>query len=334
MRAHLDTPPPPIARLCPDVPAGLADVLDRMLAKAPANRFLAPAEVAEALRPFTSGADLAGLRDAGAAAAPSAGVPTPAPGLGETAQERSGRGRPGPVVLPRYALAVAVGAFALLLAAALLWLTPGEPAKPAAKSVEITEMHVSHYRDRGATSLGNLRTSTEAIRVNDDVRIAAELSSPAYHYLIAFNPDGEDQLCLPEDSKGRGAPDVRPDRRADVRYPGKESTFVLDAKGLQAFVLAASSKPLPPYKEWRDGAREIPWKANKVSPGLQLPRRQRDGWRWHFDGREFTHFPEDRGKIEPKEAAPESFRKLCEFFKGRAEFDAVQAIAFPVADEK
>jgi hypothetical protein len=323
MRAHLDTPPPPIGRLCPQVPAGLAAVLDRMLAKGPADRFQSPAEVAEALRPFTTGADLAGLLGTGAAI-PSAGVPTPAPGLWETSQERTGPGRPVPVTLPRYALAIAIGAFTLLLASALLWLTPGETAKPVAKPVEITEMHVSHYRDRGATSLGNLRTSTEAIRVNDDVRIAAELTAPAYYYLIAFNPDGEDQLCLPEDDKGRGAADVRPDRRADVRYPGKESTFVLDAKGLQVFVLAASSKSLPPYKEWRDGARGIPWKANK------------DGgaWRWHFDGREFTRFPEERGKIEPKEAAPESLRKLCEYFKGRTEFDAVQAIAFPVVDEK
>jgi tRNA A-37 threonylcarbamoyl transferase component Bud32 len=327
MRAHLEAPPAPITRLCPEVPAGLAAVLERMLAKDPAGRFQSPAEVAEVLRPFTPGADLAHLLDADGTAdapAPSASAPTPAPGMWETAAERTDHGRGSSAAPSRYRLAAAVGAFALVLAVGLLWLTPGAPPGPAAKPLEIKDMHVTHYRDRGANSLGDLQTSTEVVRVNDDVRVAAELSAPAYWYLIAFNPDGEGQLCLPEDTKGRGAPDARPDRGTNVRYPGEDSTFVLDAKGLQVFVLAASTKPLPPYKEWRDGAREIPWKAN------------RDGgaWRWLFDGQKFKRFPEERGRVEPKEVAPESLRELCVFFKGRTEFETVRVIAFPVEGEK
>ena len=52
--------PAPIA----DLPPGLAAVLDRMLAKEPADRYQTPAEVAEALRPFAAGADLVRLLDA------------------------------------------------------------------------------------------------------------------------------------------------------------------------------------------------------------------------------------------------------------------------------
>ena len=50
-----------IRRLVPDVPEGLAAILDRLLAKDPADRFATPAEVAEALTPWCDGADLPAL---------------------------------------------------------------------------------------------------------------------------------------------------------------------------------------------------------------------------------------------------------------------------------
>ena len=53
--------PEPIARRCPEIPAELAAVVERMLAKQPADRFAEPREVAEALAPFCQGADLAAL---------------------------------------------------------------------------------------------------------------------------------------------------------------------------------------------------------------------------------------------------------------------------------
>ncbi len=49
---HQTKAPRPIAELRSDVPAGLLAVLDRMLAKAPADRFQTPTEVAAALRPW------------------------------------------------------------------------------------------------------------------------------------------------------------------------------------------------------------------------------------------------------------------------------------------
>jgi hypothetical protein len=47
--AHQDTAPPPIREVCPGVPAAVAAVLDRLLAKDPAARFATPAEAADAL---------------------------------------------------------------------------------------------------------------------------------------------------------------------------------------------------------------------------------------------------------------------------------------------
>jgi WD40 repeat protein len=50
--AHREESPPPLAAARPDAPAGLAAVLDRMTAKAPADRYPTAAEVAAALTPF------------------------------------------------------------------------------------------------------------------------------------------------------------------------------------------------------------------------------------------------------------------------------------------
>ncbi len=54
---------PPIRDRRPDVSAGLSDVIHRMLAKDPKDRFATPADVITALKPFAVGADLSSLLD-------------------------------------------------------------------------------------------------------------------------------------------------------------------------------------------------------------------------------------------------------------------------------
>jgi serine/threonine-protein kinase len=54
-RAHAEQGPPGPAELSPDVPAGLAVVAQKMMAKRPADRFQTAGEAAEALLPFVSG---------------------------------------------------------------------------------------------------------------------------------------------------------------------------------------------------------------------------------------------------------------------------------------
>lgn len=51
--AHSERKPQPISELRKDVPAGLVEIVNRMLAKDPAVRYQRPADVAEALAPFT-----------------------------------------------------------------------------------------------------------------------------------------------------------------------------------------------------------------------------------------------------------------------------------------
>jgi hypothetical protein len=55
MKAHERQQPTPLEELCPEVPAGLALVVQRMMAKRPQDRFRSMAEVAEALAPYVAG---------------------------------------------------------------------------------------------------------------------------------------------------------------------------------------------------------------------------------------------------------------------------------------
>jgi uncharacterized protein (TIGR03067 family) len=53
VRAHLEETPKPLAEIRAQLPAELVKIIERMLAKDPATRFQTPAEVAEAILPFT-----------------------------------------------------------------------------------------------------------------------------------------------------------------------------------------------------------------------------------------------------------------------------------------
>ncbi len=61
LNAHVHQPAPFIRGLVPDVPERLAAILDRLLAKDPNDRFVAPAEVAEAITPLCEGTNLQAL---------------------------------------------------------------------------------------------------------------------------------------------------------------------------------------------------------------------------------------------------------------------------------
>ena len=56
--AHAHREPPPVEELCPEVPGGLSLVVQKMMAKRPADRFQTAAEAAEALAPFVAGSSV------------------------------------------------------------------------------------------------------------------------------------------------------------------------------------------------------------------------------------------------------------------------------------
>jgi len=61
MRAHADLEAPDIKTIRPDIPDGLAEVVHKLLTKSPSERFDTPADLAAALQPYCTGANLAAI---------------------------------------------------------------------------------------------------------------------------------------------------------------------------------------------------------------------------------------------------------------------------------
>jgi eukaryotic-like serine/threonine-protein kinase len=121
---HQMQTPPPVASLRPEVPPALAAVVERMMAKDPTARFQVPAEVVEALRPWTGtpiplpteeeipppgvGSNSPNVPVSSPKPSPRKPRPTPAPsafqntvvGEGETAIQTRGLISPGPLDAP------------------------------------------------------------------------------------------------------------------------------------------------------------------------------------------------------------------------------------------
>ncbi len=323
LRGHTDTPPSPIASICPEVPAELAGVIDRMLAKSPAHRFATPAEVAAALEPFAAGANLMSLVGSGELTTGDFAAPDTADAPNTVADSRSRREKR--TAARRYALPFAVAALIAIVAIVVFiyWPKRKQPSAPVTP-VAIEELRVNHYRGRQAKDLGDIRTSEE-IHKGDDVRVFARLSQPAYCYLIAFNSDGTDQLCHPafEGTDPEKVRTLAPEPATEVRFfPDEKGYFGLDFSGLQVFVLVASSKPLPPYAEWRAAVGKFPWRT--VHHGGET--------RWQFDGHDFARLAEVRGSRKERDTVPPPLRELCEFLMSQGGLDAVRVVAFPVSE--
>jgi serine/threonine protein kinase len=84
LMAHRDMPPPSLRALRSDIPPALEKLVERMLAKQPADRLAAPSALATALAPFTTDAHLQALLQTdgaqpAAACADSASLPLPRP---------------------------------------------------------------------------------------------------------------------------------------------------------------------------------------------------------------------------------------------------------------
>jgi hypothetical protein len=285
-----DFPPP--RRLDPKVPAPIEAVCLKAMAAAPENRYGTALEFVRALE------------------------------------------RAWLLVRLRRLLPAAAAAVLLLGAAAWLWprgapppLAAGVPKEtPAANAGPIeAEIIVTHHKDLdgqhaqevGVVSERTLRSDPP--RLNDLVKVRITLSRPAYTYLIALNPDGEDQLCVPEEGR---SPDA-PLRLFDFPEQGKYF-HLTDGVGVQAFVLVASDRPLPAYEAWK----------SQIPGGLAWsPPVGASDAVWTYDG--LTIDPargrsKFRGDIVRRETAPEVLVNLCDRLRRSPEISAVHAVAFPV----
>jgi hypothetical protein len=219
----------------------------------------------------------------------------------------------------------------LVLAALGLWVTRGRTVaerQPAAVSpLRILGLDIQHLAKQGENQFvlrGNLGERSFGVQPDDDVLVQAELSEPAYAYLIAFRPDGIDEICDPDD------PAARPPKAQRPRYPPAAKTKVVyrldNGSGLQAFALVVSRDPLPPYREWEKAQGPPPWRRGLSSP---------PGVVWWHDGQWLAALTADdptgrRGKDAPIRGDGSVVAELAAWLGARQGIEAVAVKAFPV----
>ncbi|MFO0969374.1 MAG: serine/threonine-protein kinase [Gemmataceae bacterium] len=250
--AHRREAAPDVRSLRPETPAGLAGLIARLLAKKPEDRPQTPAEVRTLLEAELAGA-VPSVTDSTA--------PISLPGAAEPPRTKR---------FPRRAV-IAVAAVALVGLALVLFLPSRDPDRPSPATssptnpsdharVRVVSLKVNHFplTESGDVKALVLGVNSFSPRFKDMVTIEAELSRPAYAYLIAFRPDGKDELCFPER-------DDEPPPLSDApRYPlanDRGAHYGLDeGVGLAAFAVVASDRPLPAYRDWRERLKDGPWK--------------------------------------------------------------------------
>jgi tRNA A-37 threonylcarbamoyl transferase component Bud32 len=201
--------------------------------------------------------------------------------------------------------------------------------KAASPALRITRFEIAHFpkldeKRYDPRHVGTLGQSSFTAREDDDLAVRAELSEPAYSYLIAFRPDGSDELCDPDDEGVRPVlkrqPVYPPPAKSDERYRLSEGA------GLHAFALVVSRSPLPPYRVWKQRTGPMAWSA-------RLPGEP--GVVWHHDNQgllplQAGEAATTRGKGAKARESGEPAEKLASWLRGQPGVDLVTLEAFAV----
>lgn len=318
-QAHLQQPPADVRKLRPDVPDELAQLLLNLMAKQPGDRPQSPAEVAARLAPFAQPFQ---------PSAPSSAVITAKP-----SRSRARRALFGGLLL------VVLAGLVFLLPA---WLRgPGQAQRvnelpetaSDGKPLHVLGLEIKHFgnlgtgfvQDQGV--LGRRDVTSEPPRLNDRLTLEGQLSRPGYAFLIAFRPDGTDDVCFP------AAEDQPPPLLDRPRFPmgaSRDREYALEeGTGLAVFALVASSQPLPSYQQWKDQLGRSPWGKYQAPPGLV----------WIDDGtfvETVSALGRDRGERGKVQAAAGKTPvvQLTDWLKAGPHIEAVYAIGFTVLPKK
>jgi hypothetical protein len=295
--AHATVAPPNIQQLRPEVPSSVAAIVHKLLAKRPEERYSSACTLIETLDAATGAAtELCTTSAAPVAAGPAALRPP-----------RSNR----KTIIKTWVVVSVLG-----VALSLMLILVSSRMLSAPDPVRIDGLEARLYRgERTAMPVGTIGARPAlAGHVGEGVRVHVQLSRPAYCYLIAYNPNGQEKLCYPGDSA------TPPDPVKEFVYPAGKWVFRFreEATGLQAFILVASRKPLPPYARWKAGAGDSPWKPVQGDCV------------WSYDGQNFEPLGSDRGQVEEFPGLPKPFEDLCEFLKNRPGIEGIRGLAFPV----
>jgi serine/threonine protein kinase len=257
IRAHAETPVPPVCRLRPEVPEALAQVVQRMLAKQPDQRFATAGEVANGLLPFTSGSDLEKLLacEAGSESPPMSVNDGPAKPPSQPPRSRRS-------FLVRLGVAASLAAIGGLV----LFLTWYQPPL-ALKALSLTVRRSNNDKETFKCNLVGEGAAEEPepidppLRALDDFRLAGQLTRPAHWYIVWVDTAGRVKVA----GRSQG-------REAEVGYPrsakAKMSVDPADPPGIHLLVLVAGSVSLP------DAEGQLEERLRDIGPPpVVVPRR-------------------------------------------------------------
>ena len=189
------------------------------------------------------------------------------------------------------------------------------------KIAQFPKLDAQHFDPRRVAILGQ---NSFTAREDDDLTVRAVLSEPVYTYLIAFSPDGTEEICDPDDA------DRPPARTQQPQYPpaakSDERFRLSEGAGLCAFALVVSRSPLPSYREWKRRHGPMPWAA-------RLPHDPAVDWLDEGQSPQALLADNPAGVPGKDVKAPRSggpVAELARWIRGLPGVDAVTLIAFPV----
>jgi serine/threonine protein kinase len=300
-----DEPIVPPRRRNPRIPRALERVCLKAMAADPESRFQSASAVRVSLRRYRlirRAAPLAGATVAVIALLATAGALRSGL-IGHLPEGQAGAIAGGATVGPR---------------------TDSKPVPPS--ELRVVRFEISHFPKHGdrydPVRSGLLGRVSFIAGQEDDVAVQARLSEPAYSYLIAFRPDGTDELCDPGDE---GMP---PPQKLQPMYPPPEHSDkryrLSEGPGLYAFTLVVSRQPLRPYREWKRLSGRMAWSAGlPCDPGV-VWRDEGDGPQPLMDG------APKRGKNAQARDSGASVLKLASWLRGLPGVDVVVLEAFSV----
>jgi tRNA A-37 threonylcarbamoyl transferase component Bud32 len=294
----------------PEIPADLEAICLACLEKDPTRRPTAK-DLAGRLQQFAGGASV------------STAVWRPSP-------LRSLRGRPW---LAAAAVVLAAGILAVALAVARRGPRPAPdtPGQPLRVAFDVANFELFAGEDHWNGAIGK---KVFVARIGERVVIRAELSEPAYCYLVACNFDGRVKLLSPcDEATAEELPDKKPEQVKQLRYPpptlagpktpSEQRGIQLDDDaegGLQAYLVVASREPLPAYRDWSSARGKPPWRKLPPTDGV-----------WRSSGETLDPVTPGeglkRGSIVTLKGQPPLI-ELCRWAAGQDV--VVEAIAFPV----
>ncbi len=315
-----DVTPP--RQLDPTIPAPVEAVCLKALAAAPENRYTTALEFAAALRQAIEPTPVAPPKPPGIPTWVRWGLPAAVVACGLLAlavwfspSRQTAKRAP---ILPRPSETTTTAAVPL-----------SDISKPAADPLQ-AGIAVKHYKELGDGrrvvphgTISETSLASDPPRLKDLVRVQVAFSRPAYSYLIALNPNGTIQLCVPV---GGIVPSL-PRRELDFPEDPADYFGLTDGVGLQVFLVVAFDRSLPAYESWK----------TQVPGGLAWSPVDREGF-WTYDCAAPSDAARFRGKLRGdilrRESAPEILISLCDRLRRSPGVTLVRAVAFPVKPDQ